>query len=129
MKVKILIAEDDEATLEMLRYFVGRLRPDDEIVTAADGAEAVRLARDSGPFDLALLDVMMPHADGEQVAAVIRGEFEHPTRFVFFTGVDPNGAQAERLAKLGVVVTKPCDMDVLGECINGALAPLCVNRD
>lgn len=119
---RILIAEDDDATLEMLLYFVGRIRPSEEVVTAQDGAEAVRLARDSGPFDLAILDVMMPHADGEQVASVIREEFKHFTRFVFFTGIDLRGEQVKRIALLGEVVTKPCSLDVLGRAIDGALA-------
>jgi len=49
-----------------------------EVVVVADGAEAVRRAR-SEPFDLILLDVMLPNKDGFEVCRDLRrGGFSTP---------------------------------------------------
>jgi len=63
-KGKILVADDEisirqivEARLKMAGY---------EVVTAADGAEAVELVKTEQP-NLIVLDIMMPKMDGLQV--------------------------------------------------------------
>ncbi|MCS0603537.1 response regulator transcription factor [Streptomyces sp. LP11] len=63
MTIRILIA-DDEALLRMAFHTVLEVQPDMEPVgEAADGVEAVRLARDLRP-DVVLMDVRMPGTDG-----------------------------------------------------------------
>jgi class 3 adenylate cyclase len=67
---RILIADDNAANLDILRV---RLASQGyEIVTAADGEEALNVARDQHP-DLILLDVMMPKRDGLEVCRLLRG--------------------------------------------------------
>jgi adenylate cyclase len=54
---RVLIADDNTANLRILKT---RLTADGyDVVTAADGEEALVVARDSTP-DLILLDIMMP---------------------------------------------------------------------
>jgi adenylate cyclase len=68
---RILIADDNEANLDILR---ARLASHGyEIVTAMDGEEAVETARKYQP-DLILLDVMMPKRDGFEVCRVLKGD-------------------------------------------------------
>jgi DNA-binding response OmpR family regulator len=69
MKARILIAEDDSnirlglvATLESEGY---------DVVPAADGAQALKLAAQSA-FALAILDVMMPKVSGYDVCRELR---------------------------------------------------------
>ncbi len=67
----VLVADDDD---DVLALVVRRLERDGyEVITARDGAEALRLARENLP-DLAVLDVMMPHLTGYEVTRHLRQE-------------------------------------------------------
>jgi diguanylate cyclase (GGDEF)-like protein len=71
-KPKILIAEDEMNLREVLRFQLTTAGY--EVVEAEDGRQAIEKAREVMP-DLALLDVMMPHVDGFQVARELRKSF------------------------------------------------------
>lgn len=63
--MRILIAEDDADSLQLLQIMIGRWGF--EAVPVQDGAQAWEiLQREDAPL-LALLDVMMPHMDGLEV--------------------------------------------------------------
>jgi diguanylate cyclase (GGDEF)-like protein len=65
----VLVADDDE---DIVRFVEVNLRLEGfEVVTASDGAEALRAAQDQMP-DLILLDVMMPQMDGFEVTQRLR---------------------------------------------------------
>lgn len=67
--MKILIADDDRDSREILQtYFEAKGH---QIVTAADGLEALKRFTDEKP-DLVLLDIMMPKLDGWEVLHYIR---------------------------------------------------------
>jgi two-component system sensor histidine kinase ChiS len=68
--VRVLVADDDPMNRRVIRLQLAPLGF--EIVEAADGAEAIRLAREAGPFDAILLDVMMPKASGYEVCRKVR---------------------------------------------------------
>ena len=68
--MKIGIVNDMRAACEALRRVVDSL-PDHEVAwTAADGVEAVALAKRDRP-DLILMDLLMPHMDGAQATRQI----------------------------------------------------------
>jgi two-component system OmpR family response regulator len=62
---RIVIADDDPDSLELLRLALGG--PQIEICEAANGADLVDLLAESGPFDLIVTDVLMPWMEGLQV--------------------------------------------------------------
>src|SRR6266513_3103031 len=65
----LLIADDDDDVVRLLRLF---LRPlDCEILTAADGEEALAVAQERLP-DVVLLDVMMPKKSGWEVCQALK---------------------------------------------------------
>lgn len=72
MKERILIV-DDEPHIRRILTFLLQQRGF-ETLTAADGAEALDVARAQIP-DLILLDLMMPRMDGFEVCAKLREEF------------------------------------------------------
>ena len=67
----VLVADDDEDILALVAFRLGRAGYD--VVTAADGEEALRLARERSP-DLAVLDVMMPKLTGYDVTRELRSD-------------------------------------------------------
>jgi DNA-binding response OmpR family regulator len=70
---RVLVADDE---LRITAFIEKGLRKHGFTTLAAhDGAEAVRLARDED-FDLLILDLGLPHADGFEVLAEIRGRGE-----------------------------------------------------
>jgi DNA-binding response OmpR family regulator len=67
----VLVADDDEDILTLVCYRMEKAGY--SVVKARDGEEALRLAAEHRP-DLAILDVMMPKADGYEVTRRLRSE-------------------------------------------------------
>jgi DNA-binding NarL/FixJ family response regulator len=68
--VRVVIADDQRLVRTGFRVILER-EPDLEIVgEAADGVEAVQLARDLKP-DVVLMDIRMPHMDGFQASRLV----------------------------------------------------------
>jgi len=101
--VRILVVDDDPATLEMLR---ATLREEGFDVTSAHGGiEALAVARRTPP-DLVICDLLMPDLDGFGVVASLKAE--EPTRdtpILVLTGHDLSDQDKARLNGniLGVV--------------------------
>lgn len=71
VQIRVVIADDHAIVREGLRLLL-EAQDDLEVVgEAADGVEAVRLAREADP-EVVLLDLSMPGAEGTQVIAAIR---------------------------------------------------------
>jgi two-component system phosphate regulon response regulator PhoB len=69
-KARILVVDDEEDILELIRYNLER--ESYQVRTADSGLAAIR-AIESSPPDLVVLDLMMPGVDGLQVTAQLRG--------------------------------------------------------
>jgi adenylate cyclase len=72
---RILIADDNEDTRDILANQLAVYHY--ELLQAADGEEALALARNQLP-DLILLDVMMPKLDGVEVCRRLKGDADLP---------------------------------------------------
>lgn len=69
-KKRILLAEDEPHLAFNLNFNLQR--EGYEVIPATNGQVALDLFRQSGPFDLVVLDVMMPEINGFDVARTIR---------------------------------------------------------
>jgi CheY-like chemotaxis protein len=67
-----ILVIDDEEDMRELSTFALELDGQTTVVTAASGADGVRLAREVQPTAI-LLDWMMPDMDGEAVLAALKG--------------------------------------------------------
>lgn len=69
-KARILVVDDEEDILELIRYNLERQGY--QVHTVDSGLEGIR-ATESTPPDLVILDLMMPGVDGLQVCTQLRG--------------------------------------------------------
>src|SRR6185436_3856974 len=66
---KILVVDDEPDAVELIEFNLKAAGY--EVVTAADGAEALKKSRQVNP-DLVLLDLMLPEVDGLEVCKLLR---------------------------------------------------------
>jgi DNA-binding NarL/FixJ family response regulator len=116
-----LIADDHQVVRQGLRSF---LEPDVELEVvgeAADGAEAVRMARRLRP-DVVLMDLLMPGMDGVTATQLIRQEFPD-TEVVALTSVleDASVVGAVRAGAIGYLL-KDTRVEELLRAIKAAAA-------
>ena len=67
---RILIVEDDPAVRDVVEHALSR--EGIETQTASDGEKALQSLRAARPFDLVVLDVMLPGMDGISVCQELR---------------------------------------------------------
>jgi CheY-like chemotaxis protein len=82
--VRVLVVDDDDS----IRALVARVfqRAGCHVVVAANGPEALRVVRaQSRPFDVCVLDVMMPQMSGVELARWLRQRDPH-AKVLYFTG-------------------------------------------
>lgn len=119
--MKILLAEDEPDI-----QFVVRIALEDaghEIVAVEDGQAAVERAR-AEPFDVVLLDVMMPHLDGLGACRQLKNDARTRALPVIFLTARSQQTEVQtglRLGALGYIV-KPFDAFTLASEIETLLA-------
>lgn len=121
MTISVLIADDHGVVRQGLRMYLG-LDPDIEVVgEAADGEEAVRMARKLKP-DVTLMDLLMPVMNGIEATEVIRRELPE-VEVVALTSVLEDGAVsgAVRAGAVGYLL-KDTKAEELCRAIKGAAA-------
>ena len=72
---RVLVVDDDVKTVELVKLYLNR--DGYRVLTAFDGVEALRLARESHP-DLIVLDLMLPGLSGLEVCHTLREESDVP---------------------------------------------------
>ena len=76
---RILVVDDEESILQFVSY---NLRKEGyEVTVAPDGDTALALVADS-PFDLIVLDIMLPGTDGYEVCRRLRTTSDTPVQFL-----------------------------------------------
>lgn len=114
---RILIVDDEPSVSELIAYNLRKSLYD--VKTAADGREALRLAREYSP-DLILLDLMIPEVDGLDVCREIRKSSDVPVIMI-----TARGEEVDRVLGLEIgaddYVTKPFSMRELMARIKAVL--------
>lgn len=121
MPVRLLIADDHHVVRHALTTLLS-LDPDIDVVgQAADGAEALRLARELTP-DVVLMDLQMPGMDGITATARIRAELPS-VQVLALTSVPEQQAvvQVVRAGAIGYVM-KTSDPGTVVGAVKGAAA-------
>ena len=80
MKATILLAEDERDMREVLcDYFTAKSGGELTMISAPDGNTALHLI-ETQPFDLLLLDIMLPGTDGFALCRAAREQGDGPVR-------------------------------------------------
>jgi PAS domain S-box-containing protein len=113
-KLRILIADDHEVIRRALRSLL-LSRPEWTICgEAADGTEAVRMARDERP-DIVLMDISMPGMNGVQATKLIRSELpETPVLIISQNDPDVTRTQAHAAGASGYIAKADLSRSLLG---------------
>ncbi len=109
---RLLVVDDNEMNRDMLSRRLARQGYD--VATAEDGEAALR-AIEAEPFDLILLDVMMPGISGLEVLERLRKRYTLAALPVVMVTAMIESADMVRAFELGAndYVTKPLDMKVV----------------
>jgi len=117
---RVLVVDDDVKTVELVKLYLNR--DGYKVLTAYDGVEALRLARESHP-DLIVLDLMLPGIEGLEVCRTLRGESDVP--IIMLTARTTN---EDKLTGLGLgaddYVTKPFSPQELAARVRAVLRRL-----
>jgi Response regulators consisting of a CheY-like receiver domain and a winged-helix DNA-binding domain len=116
-KGKILIADDEPDIVEIIRYNL--VKEGYEVVTAANGDEAIQKARLSQPH-LIILDIMMPRKTGVEVCEILRSQQAFKdTVIVFLTALSDEVSHIKGL-ETGAddYISKPVSPKILVSRIN-----------
>jgi len=119
--LRILIVDDNDTNREILRHQVESWGMRYEL--ARDGSEALRTLREAEtrhePFEVAILDMMMPGMDGMELAHRIKSQEDiATTRLVVLTSMGLRGDAAEaRRAGIEAYMSKPVRQSELFDCL------------
>ena len=106
MNPKILVVDDEPEAIELLEFNLKKAGF--EVLTASDGAQAIRKARSNTP-NLIVLDLMLPEIDGLEVCKMLRRDpATTPIPIIMLTA---KAAEVDRIVGLEIgaddYVTKP----------------------
>ena len=103
---KILVVDDEMHIIRIVKYKLESAGY--EVLTALNGADALRIAREEGP-SLIFLDIMMPGINGYEVCSQLKNAPE--TRDIIIIMLTAKGQESDKIRGLEVgvdeYITKP----------------------
>ena len=118
MQYKVLVVDDSKLARMVIGSALRRLRPDWELVEAANADDALKALGDR-TVDIALVDFNMPGLDGLELVARIRQS--KPTMPVAVVSANLQDEIIARARELNAAfVAKPLTDDALGSFLSGA---------
>ena len=105
---KVLLADDE---MDVIRVVSARLKDGGyQVISAGDGEEALRLAKEERP-DIVILDIMMPKLDGYKVCRLLKFDHQYKTIVVMMLTARAQPEDMKLAAECGAdaYMTKPVD--------------------
>ncbi len=110
----VLILDDNVDNLQLLKFCLASFKSDYTIHSAMTGCDCLKLFEDTA-FDLALLDVELPDADGLNLGAQLRLQFPHI--ILIMLSANDEAEKLERAREIGAraYFVKPFNLsEILG---------------
>ncbi len=121
MRERIVLAEDDPATLDALARMLER--EGFEVTPVSDGADLIDVLANRAPFDVVVTDVSMPWMSGLQVARSLRNAgMKTPVVVMTALGDESLAEKARQLGERVSFLRKPFSFDELKATIDALLA-------
>ena len=126
--MKILCVDDDRTTLTLMTRSLENICPEDEILRAASGQEAIRQLRDH-QVDLMITDLMMPGVTGMQVLEKAKA-ISADTEVIMITAFSSVESAVEAMQKgARDFLPKPINLDLLVEKVENLKEFMLSRRD
>lgn len=124
-KLKILVVDDTNTNVLMLKMLLGKLGHD--IVSASDGLQGIKAFLQENP-DVILMDVLMPNMDGIEAARHIR-KISAVVPIIFLSA-DTDSAHMEQALRIGSdYITKPIQVPQLLDKLNAHFRTVLAYRE
>ena len=119
---RVLIVDDEDKILFVVRHALARLGAECQVQTACDGRQALEMARDA-PFDLVVTDLRMPEMDGIELTRALRDLDSNPV-VIWMTAYD-GSTQAAEMERLQVrcCLDKPIEIGDMRRIVSEVLWP------
>jgi CheY-like chemotaxis protein len=116
---RVLLVEDDRSVRRFLE--VTLQRSGYQVITAADGLEAIKLAL-SSQIDVVITDAIMPYLSGQELASFLR---QNPKLgsipIVLLTGEQNRQSAVSRDESIDAFLIKPVKAEELADCLASLL--------
>lgn len=115
-KVKLLVIDDNEELIELLKEYFSEQSGADIVLTAKDGKEGIeKIKNNLDKFNMILLDLIMPNKDGVEVLKYIKDE-GIDKKIIVLTSYNAQN-MIRNVAELGAdyFILKPFELDSLYE--------------
>ena len=119
-EIAVLIADDQQLMREGLATLLSLASDIRVVAQAANGAEAIALARELHP-DVILMDIQMPGTDGVAATRVIRAELPHTSVIILTTFADDDYLREGLRAGACGYLLKDMPSEQLAEAIRTAV--------
>ena len=118
----VLVVDDETAVLRIIETVL--TQGGHSVVTASNGQKALDKAKHHGPFDLALIDVVMPGIAGPMVADQLVAEYPK-LKILFMSGFDDLHVVRRYTTSEGhQLLGKPFRAEELAAKVREVLAPV-----
>jgi len=125
MKSKVLIVDDHEYVRLIIEQALEEIEDQGvELITAADGEEALAIIREEEP-NLVFLDVMMPKMNGFDVCRIVKQELMMDNVYIVLLTAKGQKYDIQKGEEYGadLYMTKPFDPDELLDLAKSILRP------
>jgi DNA-binding NarL/FixJ family response regulator len=119
--IRVLIADDQRVVRDGLSMLIGLIEGVEVLATAADGLEALELAREHRP-DVVLMDLRMPRMEGAEATRAIREELPATQILVLTTYADDESLFPALQAGARGYLTKDASAEEIEQAVRAVAA-------
>ena len=121
MKKRILVIEDDPASMRLTQYILEHKGY--KVILAVNGLDVLKKAKTEAP-DLIVLDVMLPGIDGFGICSNLRAEPETAKLPIIMLSAKARDVDRDTGLKVGadLYITKPVSPDKIAESVETLLS-------